>query len=186
MLTSISPLGERARGNRWSVTVGAYLLGSLLGGAAVGGLLGAVGQLLLRPLPLVAALVCLAAAVADLAGLLPHGRRQVDDTWLTRYRGWVYGFGFGSQLGVGVVTIVTSAATYAVLALCLLSGSATAGLAIGATFGLARALPILVLRRATTPVVLRSVGARLERLSGAAGATTAVVLTGAAVVLVAA
>ena len=131
MLTSISPLGERARGNRWSVTVGAYLLGSLLGGAAVGGLLGAVGQLLLRPLPLVAALVCLAAAVADLAGLLPHGRRQVDDTWLTRYRGWVYGFGFGSQLGVGVVTIVTSAATYAVWLLELLSGGWRAGLLIG-------------------------------------------------------
>src|SRR4051794_16357363 len=103
MLTSISPLGERARGNRWSVTVAAYLLGSLLGGAALGALLGAVGELLLGPLPLIAAGVCVAAAAADLAGLLPRGSRQVDETWLNRYRGWVYGFGFGAQLGVGVV-----------------------------------------------------------------------------------
>ena len=186
MLTSISPLGERARGNRWEVTVGAYLLGSLLGGAAVGGALGLLGDLLLRPLPVAGAVVCLAAAAADVGGLLPHGRRQVDDAWLTRYRGWVYGFGFGTQLGVGVVTIVTSAATYAVLALCLLSGDGRAGLAIGATFGLARALPILLLHRATTPVVLRSAGARLERLSRAAAATTTAVLAGAAVLLVAA
>ena len=34
MLTSISPLGERARGNRWVLTVSAYLLGSVVSGAA--------------------------------------------------------------------------------------------------------------------------------------------------------
>src|SRR3954451_10220119 len=186
MLTSISPLGERARGNRWSVTVAAYLLGSLLGGAAVGGLLGLAGELLLQPLPLIGAVVCVAAAIADLAGLLPRGRRQVDEAWLNSYRGWVYGFGFGAQLGVGVVTIVTSAATYAVWALCLLTGSTAAGVAIGATFGLARALPILLLRKATTPVALRAVGARLERLATIAARSTAAVLAGAAVVLVAA
>ena len=32
MLTSISPLGERARGNRWTVTVTMYVVASLLGG----------------------------------------------------------------------------------------------------------------------------------------------------------
>src|SRR5687767_11947458 len=156
MLTSISPLGERARGNRWGLTATACVIGSVLGGAAVGTLLGAVGDLLLRPLPLIAAAVCVLAAIADLAGLLPRGSRQVDEDWLVRYRGWVYGFAFGAQLGVGVVTIVTSAATYAVLALCLLSGSVTTGLAIGATFGLVRALPLLRLRTAHTPDALRT------------------------------
>ena len=187
MLTSISPLGERARGNRWAVTVGAYVVGSLLGGAAIGALLGGIGQLLLDdPLRYVAAGVCLLAAVADLTGLLPRGSRQVNEDWLGRYRGWVYGLAFGAQLGLGVVTIVTSAATYAMLALCLLSGSLTAGLAIGATFGLVRALPILRLRSATTPAALRDVGSQLERLAQLAGRATAAVLATAAVVLVAA
>src|SRR3954453_7887018 len=139
MLTSISPLGERARGNRWSVTVAAYLLGSLVGGAAVGGLLGLAGELLLQPLPLVGAVVCIGAAIADLAGLLPRGRRQVDEAWLNSYRGWVYGFGFGAQLGAGVVTIVSTASVYVTFAACWLAGAALPGLAIGAAFGAARA-----------------------------------------------
>lgn len=54
------------------------------------------------------------AALAGLAGLaldlglgalrLPGPARQVDEDWLARYRGWVYGAGFGTQLGLGVVT----------------------------------------------------------------------------------
>ncbi|HEV7196178.1 MAG TPA: hypothetical protein VGN19_09570, partial [Pedococcus sp.] len=46
MLSSISPLGERARNSRWWVTTTAYLVGSLAGGLALGGLAGLVGRLL--------------------------------------------------------------------------------------------------------------------------------------------
>jgi hypothetical protein len=42
---------------------------------------------------------------------VPGPRRQVDDRWRDQYRGWVYGLGYGVQLGVGVTTIVSSAAT---------------------------------------------------------------------------
>jgi hypothetical protein len=182
MLTSISPLGERARGNRWVVTVTAYVVASLLGGLTIGGLLGLAGSTF-DVSAWVAAAVCAAAALLDLVRRLPTIRRQVDEDWLTRYRGWVYGLGFGYQLGLGVVTIVTSAATYAALALCLLSGSAFAGLAIGGCFGLVRALPILALRGARTPDALRSVAARLEVLSAVAGRATTVVLAAAAVTL---
>src|SRR5688500_1406974 len=154
MLTSISPLGERARGNRWGLTVAAYVVASVLGGLTIGAVLGGAGTAL-PSLPIVAAIVCAVAAVADLTQRLPTMRRQVDEDWLTRYRGWVYGAGFGFQLGLGVVTIVTSAATYAALALCLLSGSVATGAAIGGCFGLVRALPILALRDATTPDRLR-------------------------------
>ena len=45
MLTSISPLGERARGNRWWQTVWWLVLGAVLGGAALGAALGALGAL---------------------------------------------------------------------------------------------------------------------------------------------
>ena len=141
MLTSITPLGEQGRGNTYALTVTAYLLGSVLGGATTGAALGAVGALVAAPLPgparlLLAALVCAVAAAADAVVLrtgrrLPGGRRQVDEDWLTRYRGWVYGGAFGFQLGLGVVTIVTSAATFALLALVVLSGGPAPGLALG-------------------------------------------------------
>lgn len=182
MLTSISPLGERARGNRWTVTVTLYVVASVLGGLTTGALLGFAGSFLDLSV-WVAAAVCAVAAVLDLVRRLPTIRRQVDEDWLTRYRGWVYGVGFGYQLGLGIVTIVTSAATYAMLALCLLSGSTAAGLAIGGVFGLVRALPILALRGATTPDRLRTIAARLERLAIGAGRATTVVLGAAAVTL---
>ena len=44
MLTSISPLGERARGNRWSLTVTWLVAGTLVGGASLGAVLGAAGR----------------------------------------------------------------------------------------------------------------------------------------------
>ena len=182
MLTSISPLGERARGNRWVVTVTMYVVASVLGGLTIGGLLGYAGSYV-DVTAWVAAAACAAAALLDLVRRLPTFRRQVDEDWLTRYRGWVYGAGFGYQLGLGVVTIVTSAATYAMLVLCLLSGSTAAGLAIGGCFGLVRALPMLALRGAQTPDRLRDIAARLEQLSSAAGRATTVVLAGAAVAL---
>ena len=74
---------------------------------------------------------------------LPTVRRQVDDRWLARYRGWVYGVGFGFQLGLGVVTVVTTAAVYLAFAAAVLSGSAAAGALIGAAFGAVRWLSIL-------------------------------------------
>src|SRR5947208_3473637 len=44
MLTSITPLGERGRGFRWGITLSFMLLGSTLGGAAAGLLLGLLGD----------------------------------------------------------------------------------------------------------------------------------------------
>ena len=161
MLTSISPLGERARAHRWWLTAMAYVVGSASGGAGIGVLLGVAGSALTGPATRAAAVALVGCAALEVAGRLPHGRRQVDEDWLTRYRGVVYGFGYGAQLGLGVVTIVTSASTYAVLALALLSGSAQSGFLIGASFGVARALPLLAMAGVTTPQRLRSVGGRL-------------------------
>jgi hypothetical protein len=186
MLTSISPLGERARGNRWATTAAAYVVASVLGGLTAGAVLGAVGALADVPAlaaALVAAAVCAVAAAADVAHRLPTLHRQVDEDWLTRYRGWVYGAGYGYQLGLGVVTIVTSAATYAAFALCVLSGSTVTGAAIGTCFGVVRALPLLLLRTATTPDRLRALGARLERRAALARRATAVLLAASAAAL---
>jgi hypothetical protein len=172
MLSSISPLGERARRARWGLTVAAYLVGSVVGGVAVGTACALVGGLLPAAWRGSAA-GALVVAVAVVAGLVldvrargggpPSWRRQVDDAWLGRYRGWVYGLGFGVQLGAGVVTIVTSSTVYAVLLLAAWSGDAGAGAVLGAVFGLARALPVLSVRGVRTPGDLRRVLARVER-----------------------
>ena len=184
MLTSITPLGERSRGNRYAVTITAYVLGCLLGGAAIGLLLGAVGSLLpTLPALLLAGIACLAAALADARGWLPLGRRQVDEDWLTSYRGWVYGLGFGLQLGFGVVTIVTSAATVAALAVALLTQSAVGGLLVGLVFGGVRAFPALLLGRAASHGELRSMAAGLERRAPTAARATVVALVAAGAAL---
>lgn len=171
MLSSINPLGERARRQRFWVTVGWYVAGSLLGGIAIGSLSGAAGSLLpsgtWRAIAAVA--VCVIGAALDFAGTQPPSiHRQVDENWLTRYRGWVYGLGFGFQLGLGVVTIVTTASVYTTIALALLSGSAVWGAVIGAVFGVARAVAIVLVIHADTPDSLRAVMRRLQdRVSAA-------------------
>jgi len=184
MLTSITPLGERGRGHRYAVTMTAYVLGCLLGGATTGVVLGAVGSLLpALPVLLLAGTACLAAALADATGRLRLGRRQVDEDWLTRYRGWVYGVGFGYQLGLGVVTVVTSAATIAVLAVALLTQSLLGGLVVGLVFGGARALPALLLGRAESHAELRTLAAGLARRAPLAARTTTVALAAGGAVL---
>src|SRR3712207_24616 len=107
MLASIVPFGERARNRRWGVTVAAYLAGSLAAGCALGATFGFAGNVLFGDGPsarmvfAVTALACGVGAVLDLAVgnfKLPTIRRQVNEDWLNRYRGWVCGVGFGLQL----------------------------------------------------------------------------------------
>src|SRR5439155_21261498 len=124
MLGSISPFGERTRRQRWTVTVISYVVASTASGAAVGVLLGLVGRAAILVGDLGSALraaVLLAIIVAGVAAdarILPYSlptvHRQVNEEWLGRYRGWVYGAGFGLQLGLGVATIVTTSAVYSV------------------------------------------------------------------------
>jgi sulfite exporter TauE/SafE len=87
---------------------------------------------------------------------LPTVRRQVDEDWIPRYRAWVYAGGFGFQLGLGVVTVVTTATVYLTWAFALLTGSVAWGAVIGVVFGLGRALPVLLVARADTPGQLRA------------------------------
>jgi hypothetical protein len=182
MLTSIHPLGERGRGMHWSVTVAAYLAGSVVGGAVAGaaaGELGALGRLdgvdVAIRIGVLAAAALLAAAFDASSRLpLPTVHRQVDEDWLGRYRGWVYGAGFGAQLGLGVVTIVTSAVVYLYLVAALVSGSLLAGIVIGATFGLSRAVVLLAARRVDSPERLRELGVTVLTRTRVAHRTTVV------------
>jgi hypothetical protein len=169
MLGSMTPLGERGRNYRWPITVAYFVLGSALGGLALGALLGAIGAV--TPLSAgsaAATLVILTVLGAALdSGRLrvrvPTVRRQVNDRWLHRYRSWVYGFGFGAQLGLGVVTVVITWAVYLTFAAAFLSRSPLMGGLIGLLFGTVRALPILIVARVRAPEQLFPVHFKLER-----------------------
>jgi|SRR5215208_861233 len=174
MLTSITPLGERGRGFRWGVTISFLLLGAALGGGAVGALLGLLGDATIgsatgasaewRLYSLGALLGAAFVIELGVGGIgIPTIRRQVDERWLNAYRGWVYGFGFGFQLGAGVVTIVSTASVYVTFAACWLAGGALPGLAIGAVFGVARAATLSGARRVRDPGALQELGRRLRR-----------------------
>src|SRR2546428_13267106 len=119
MLGSITPLGERGRRSKWGITMTAFLTGSAGGGAAVGAVLGLVGEMLRRPwgsgstrLWVLAGVIALGVAMdVRAAGMgLPTGRRQVNEDWLHRYRGSVYGGGFGVQPRVGGGTVLNGSA----------------------------------------------------------------------------
>ncbi|WP_421120103.1 hypothetical protein ACE2AJ_01775 [Aquihabitans daechungensis] len=121
------------------------------------------------------------------ASSFPIFKRQVDDAWLRRYRGWVYGAGFGWQIGFGVATYIMTAGVFLTIGLAVLGASPAAAIAIGATFGLVRGSAVFIGRSATTPAALAAVHARLDALGPTARAAalvvqllTAVTLAGAA------
>ena len=183
MLSSITPLGERGRQRRWGATVTAYAAGSLVAGTALGALLGLVPEPSARVALAVLAVACGVAALLDLRpALLPTVRRQVNEDWLGVYRGWVCGAGFGLQLGLGVVTIVTTAAVYVVLVAAAVSGSPLAGAVVGGTFGLVRALPALLLGRVTSTERLVSLSRRIERWAAPARRATVAAMSAVSLV----
>jgi len=183
MLASITPLGERSRRQRWSVTVTSHVVGSAAGGVAAGAALGTVGWALARLTGaagderLVALAVVVSIGVAlDAAGKLPTSRRQVNELWLHRYRGWVYGLGFGAQLGTGVATTIATSAVYAAGAAAVLSASPAWGAAIGAVFGAVRGAAPLTAGRIHSPPDLARFHARLGALDRPSRVATATVL----------
>ena len=165
MLSTITPITEKGRGRRYAATVPWYLLGALAGGATLGG---------------VAALVSIPVGAADIPEMtvfaiiglfgvvsifsdfgvkgfrLPRHGRQVDRLWLDHYRSWVYGTGFGWQIGVGLATYIVTTAVYLTVLIAILTGSPIQALTIGLVFGGVRGLAIFLGVRTTT----------LERLHG--------------------
>ena len=188
MLTSINPLGERGRGHRWGVTMAWLFVGHLVGGLGLGALM-AVGAGILDAITdgqaddpwraVVAVVVAVAAATFDLAGGRVPGRRQVDERWLTSYRGWVYGLGFGAQLGFGLVTVINSALLFAMILAGVLAGP-VAAVAIGVVHGATRAVLALANGRVRSVDDLKSLHRRLDGTEQRVRIGVPVVMLGAA------
>lgn len=171
MLSTVTPLAEAGRGRRWGTTAAWFVAGAVLGGLTLGlGMavlaLGAGALDLSSGVVLgVAAVAALVAAASDLnlfGRHLPFHGRQVNERWLDQYRAWVYGGGFGWQIGCGLATYITTAGVYLMILLVALSGSPTFAVAIGAGFGLVRGLAIFWGRSITSTDRLLSVHRRFD------------------------
>lgn len=193
MLSTITPIGERGRHHRYSSSAAWFVLGAVVGGATLG--LGAalsaagVGVLDLSGSGALGAAAALAAVTIasdlEVGGFrLPSHSRQVNEGWLNQYRSWVYGTGFGWQIGVGLATYVTTAAVYLMVAMAALTGSPAIAFAIATGFGLVRGLAVLLGRGLTTPERLLAMHRRLDELLPQA--QRAIVLVQAAVLAIAA
>ena len=109
MLSTITPFGERAKGHRYGATATWFILGATVGGLALGAGRRRTGRPSCRPPVATAAAIAAAAMVATSATLVsdtglagfrvPAHYRQVNERWLDAYRPWVYGAGFGFQIG---------------------------------------------------------------------------------------
>ena len=160
MLSTITPFSERGKGHRYGVTAAWFISGAVVGGLTLGGVaaLLAVG---VRSLNLSATVVGIAALTAILVALvsdaalarhcLPFHRRQVNERWLDAYRPWVYGAGFGWQIGCGLATYITTASVYLLVVLAALAGNPLVALAVGGWFGVIRGLAVLLTARLEDP-----------------------------------
>ena len=191
MLSTITPVAERAKGHRYVATCVWFVVGATLGGLALGGL-AALGALLVGyAAPATVATACAGLAVAvvalvsdtGLAGVrVPVHYRQVNERWLDAYRPWVYGVGFGFQIGTGLATYITTAAVYLFAVLGALTGDPWVALALGAGFGLVRGVAVTLTRRVTSPQELLEFHRRFA--AGLPWAQRAVVASVAAVAVV--
>ena len=180
MLSSIHPLGERTRNNSWAVTVGAFGIGSIAAGTVLGMLsavIGVASGFSSTPAIVPVVILGLSAGAEVLRVPIPTHKRQVNERWIGTFRGWVYGLGFGAQLGAGLATYVVTWAVPALVATMAWLGEIPLGAAIGATFGLGRTLPLLAAGWIDRPD-------RLSRFSSCAARVAHAAHTGAAIVLV--
>ncbi len=172
MLSTITPFGERAKGHRFGATATWFILGAAVGGLALGaaaaGLAALVSVAGATAAAIAAAIVATSATLVSDTGLagfrVPAHYRQVNERWLDAYRPWVYGAGFGFQIGCGLATYITTAAVYLVVVLAGLSGRPLAALGVGLVFGLVRGAAVTLTRRTTTPTALLAFHQRFAAL----------------------
>ena len=173
MLSQLTPVGEASRGYRYGTTAAWFVAGAVVGGAMLGGVMAllAAGVAAIdisssTALGVVAGLAIASAAVdSGVLGVAPpFFLRQVNEDWLGRYRAWVYGSGFGWQVGSGVTTYIMTAAVFLTIAMGALTAGPLAALALGVLFGLVRGLAVLLTARLRSTAELFELHRRFDAL----------------------
>lgn len=183
---SLQPELERRSRLRFANTFAAwsvfYVLGHIVGGASVGGVLGAIGLLLpaawLWRAIFGLSFLCVLWSLHEFGLLrlpMPQLHRQVQRNWMQQ-RHWNFvAVGYGVQLGCGLATRIPSTTTYAVMCFALLSGTWWKGSLIMAVFGLFRSwAPVAMGPRVSSPeasmqyaMLFSANEARIKTIAGA-------------------
>jgi hypothetical protein len=191
MLSQLTPVGEASRGYRYRSTATWFVLGAIVGGATLGALMAALATAVSAIGATSATLLAVAAALATLGATVDSGvlgfappffKRQVNEYWLTRYRAWVYGSGFGWQIGAGVTTYIMTAAVFVTVGFGALTAGPWAALALGVGFGFARGLAVLLTAHRHTTAELFALHRRFDALGEPVRRAVIVVQLGVAVV----
>ncbi len=141
MITTVHPLAEGARGRRWVATAVWFVVATLVTSTLLGATLSWLGSMMSVGVggAVLVSLILVIAAAVDLGGWRPPSTtRQLNENWLTSYRGWVIGAGYGAQLGSGFATVVPSWTGYALIPVLVLAGDPVTGALLGLVFGLGR------------------------------------------------
>jgi hypothetical protein len=174
MLSQITPVAETGRRQKFGRTAAWFVAGAVVGGLTLGGLI-ALGAAVVASTDLgggaalaVVAVAAVAAALVDgrvLGSGPPFLRRQVNEDWLSNYRSWVYGGGFGWQIGAGITTYVMTAAVPLLVVVGALSGRPGVAVLLGAVFGLTRGLAVLTGARVRSLSALYALHRRFDSLA---------------------
>jgi hypothetical protein len=155
-------------GRRWTTIAACatFVPGALLGGVLTFGSLSALGEAIHgaggRLAYLVAAGIAVAAAAAEARGMriVPQVRRQLPEGWRWTMPLPLASALYGILLGLGFTTFVLSFGVWALAGISIALGDPSAGLLIGAAFGIGRAIPVI----AVSPIVDTPLGIRCVEL----------------------
>ena len=110
----------------------------------------------------------------------------MNERWLDRYRSWVYGAGFGWQIGVGLATYIMTSALYLLILIGGLTAEPVVAIALGALFGLVRGLAVYLAAGLDSTERLLSFHSKFESHREAVRQSTIVIMAAVSVAAVAA
>jgi hypothetical protein len=166
MVETVGLAGDEGRRLTTIAACATFAPGAVLGGVVTFGLLAALGQAThgagARVAYLIAAGIAAAAAVAEARGsrIVPQIRRQLPEGWRWSMPLPLAAGLYGVLLGLGFTTFVLSFGVWALAGISVALGDPTAGIVIGAAFGVGRAVPVV----AVAPAVDTRFGTRCIEL----------------------
>lgn len=135
-----------------------WIIGHITGGVIFYSLLGWLGSFLFsyKFISFIGlGLLCIIAALQQFKVIqlpMPQIARQVSRKWLNNLHNNLVAFGYGFQLGTGVMTRIKTTTIYAVIGFAFCSSSIIYGAIIGGLFGFSRAiLPVFFASQNTSP-----------------------------------